>query len=324
MASWVRRVKRDTGDSVGITSSRSPVVRPCNQHETEPPAQPATHRRPVQQGRELTPPGISAGAQGIAAPLAAPPAPTSDLGRTQKPVTTTRVTRAILVAATLAFVVLAGCRATGQDRARGDVKPPARTQVIPTESLPAANTCRFRHRDGQPLLPDPSCTPGATDPAVSQQTIGSTICRAGWTKSVRPPEAVTNRMKAESARSYDVARSVHGEYDHLVPLELGGAPEDPRNLWFEPGTIPNPKDAVENTLNDAVCVGLVPLRTAQSAIADNWVTAFDAAGLVVANGHVFATRGPVARVGGMAAPVTDLPPDQRPVPASMRRTARRT
>jgi hypothetical protein len=41
---------------------------------------------------------------------------------------------------------------------------------------------------------------------------------------------------------------VRGEYDHLVPLELGGAPDDPRNLWFEPGPTPNPKDAVENKM----------------------------------------------------------------------------
>lgn len=93
-------------------------------------------------------------------------------------------------------------------------------------------------------------------------------------------------MKAQSARSYAVAPSEHGEYDHLVPLELGGAPDDPHNLWFEPGTIPNPKDAVEDTLNDAVCAGLVPLQTAQRAIAENWVTAFDTAGLVIATGQV--------------------------------------
>ena len=38
------------------------------------------------------------------------------------------------------------------------------------------------------------------------------------------------------------------EYDHFVPLELGGATNDPRNLWPEPGASPNPKDTVENDL----------------------------------------------------------------------------
>lgn len=35
------------------------------------------------------------------------------------------------------------------------------------------------------------------------------------------------------------------EEDHLIPLELGGAPSDVRNLWPERGTSPNPKDRVE-------------------------------------------------------------------------------
>jgi hypothetical protein len=117
--------------------------------------------------------------------------------------------------------------------------------------MPAPNLCKFGHRDGQPL-PDVSCTPGAVNPDLTQRTITQTICRSGWTKSVRPASYLTSRMKAESARSYGVARDVRGEYDHLVSLELGGAPDDPRNLWFEPGSIPNPKDAVENKMNDAV------------------------------------------------------------------------
>ena len=71
-----------------------------------------------------------------------------------------------------------------------------------------------------------------------------------------------------------------------MSLELGGAPDDPRNLWVEPGSIPNPKDAVENKLNQAVCSGLIPLATAQTDIASDWVTAFDDAGLRVVSGKV--------------------------------------
>jgi hypothetical protein len=163
--------------------------------------------------------------------------------------------------------------------------------------MPAPNLCKFGHRDGQPL-PDVSCTPGAVNPDVTQRTINQTICRSGWTKSVRPASYLTSRMKAESARSYGVARDVRGEYDHLVPLELGGAPDDPRNLWFEPGPTPNPKDAVENKMNDAVCAGLVPLGTAQRVIAANWVTAFDAAGLSVSSGHVCLRAEPTRCISG--------------------------
>jgi hypothetical protein len=61
------------------------------------------------------------------------------------------------------------------------------------------------------------------------------------------------------------------EYDHFVPLELGGATNDPRNLWPEPGASPNPKDAVEDELNRAVCEGRMTLAQAQRAIASNWI-----------------------------------------------------
>ena len=53
------------------------------------------------------------------------------------------------------------------------------------------------------------------------------------------------------------------EYDHFVPLELGGAVNDPRDLWPEPGASPNPKDAVEDELNREVCDGQMALAQAQ-------------------------------------------------------------
>ena len=61
------------------------------------------------------------------------------------------------------------------------------------------------------------------------------------------------------------------EYDHFVPLELGGAVNDPRNLWPEPGASPNPKDAVEDDSNRKVCDGQMTLAQAQRAIATNWI-----------------------------------------------------
>ena len=61
------------------------------------------------------------------------------------------------------------------------------------------------------------------------------------------------------------------EYDHLVSLELGGAANDPRNLWPEPGASPNPKDAVENALHRLVCSGEMSLAQAQKIIARGWV-----------------------------------------------------
>lgn len=156
-----------------------------------------------------------------------------------------------------------------------------------TASIAAAATpgCTIGHHLGQPV-PDTRCTPGALNPNVTQGNIGSTICQRGWTAGVRPPVSTTDRIKAERARAYGLPGTTTGELDHLVPLELGGAPADIHNLWVQPGRIPNPKDAVENKLNLAVCSGLVPLATAQQAIQTDWPTAFDAAGLQVAAGRV--------------------------------------
>lgn len=140
-----------------------------------------------------------------------------------------------------------------------------------------AGPCENRD-DG--LLPDRSCTPGAIDPAVTQANIGSTICRAGYTGTVRPPEAQTEAFKWSVAEPAYGQHDVSGELDHLIPLELGGD-NDARNLWVEAGPIPNPKDAAENALNQAVCDGQIPLRTAQREIARNWLTVAAALGISV-------------------------------------------
>lgn len=145
---------------------------------------------------------------------------------------------------------------------------------------PPSGSCHARG-SGLFVEPDPHCTPGALDPAVTQATIGSTICRAGWTASVRPAESITEPEKFASMRSYGIdARASSYEYDHLVPLELGGAVNDPRNLWPEPdyqvhsGDYLNPKDHLELALKRLVCAGQMALTRAQLLIAHEWVAAY--------------------------------------------------
>jgi hypothetical protein len=157
-------------------------------------------------------------------------------------------------------------------------QPAART--VPSTSVAASTAtstashgrCRARGD-----LPDARCTPGATNPAVTQATIGSTICVSGWTSTVRPPTSITNPIKVERMRAYGDHGSLSDyELDHLIPLELGGAPADVRNLWPEPYAGRDGatnKDDVENTLKRRVCAGSVALAVAQRAIATNWMTA---------------------------------------------------
>jgi hypothetical protein len=128
-------------------------------------------------------------------------------------------------------------------------------------------------------LPDPACTPGSLDPRVTQAGIAETICRHGWTATVRPPSGMTDRAKYDVAYpAYSVPAGTAAELDHLVPLELGGA-NDIGNLWPEAGAIPNRKDSVEGALRKAVCNGTVRLAAAQYAIAANWETAEKTVGI---------------------------------------------
>jgi hypothetical protein len=122
-------------------------------------------------------------------------------------------------------------------------------------------------------LPDPACTPGSLDPRITQASIGSTICRHGWTAAVRPPASATDHAKHDVAYpAYGIPAATPSELDHLVPLELGGS-NDIGNLWPEVGRVPNVKDAVENRLHAEVCAGRVSLAAAQLAIAADWETA---------------------------------------------------
>ncbi|HET6815815.1 MAG TPA: DUF3761 domain-containing protein [Mycobacteriales bacterium] len=134
---------------------------------------------------------------------------------------------------------------------------------------------------GRVVLPNSGRTPGAVNPAVTQQTIRSTICRTGYTSTIRPPSGYTTSLKVQQLDSGYAFRGDVSTYDyeedHLIALELGGAPSNPRNLWPEPyatGAGAKTKDLLENQLHDLVCSGRLSLRVAQRAIATNWWQAY--------------------------------------------------
>ena len=107
-------------------------------------------------------------------------------------------------------------------------------------------------------------TPGGLNPAVTQATIASTICRHGWTRTIRPPVDYTNALKQRQLRR-DRLRGPPSAFqeDHLISLELGGSPLDPRNLWPEPYPRALIVDQLENDLNRRVCAGSLTLAEAQ-------------------------------------------------------------
>jgi len=202
--------------------------------------------------------------------------------------------RAFHVLAVGAVMSLAGCHGVVADPAQ-QASPSAPAATAPATAQGSAGpaglvadhdpgqvtgtitgTCHYRD-GGQ--LPDPRCTPGSIDPAVTQANIHKTICVTGYTSKVRPPAGETDRFKYKVAYLvYRILHRKHTELDHLVSLELGGS-NDAANLWPEFPPTPNPKDKVENALHRAVCAGRVSLAAAQRAIARDWLTAEASLGL---------------------------------------------
>lgn len=128
--------------------------------------------------------------------------------------------------------------------------------------------------------PSPFRTPGVTNPSITQETMSQTICNKAWsTKSIRPSVSYTNKLKLSQIKEYGYTDTNPADYeeDHLISLELGGSPTDPKNLWPE-AYLPIPgaheKDSVENYLHKQVCNGSMTLIEAQHEISTNWLTVY--------------------------------------------------
>jgi len=172
---------------------------------------------------------------------------------------------------------------------QGPVLPPATAQIGPLAfcdrvgidpdasrplrqvSLPPQKKCELRTSNGFPL-PDPDCTPGATNPHLTLPVLKNkgftTLCTRDLASSVEEKMAVyrwydTKRPKNSGARQTC-------ELDHLIPLELGGA-DTLDNVWPQCGTDNfRTKDTVENYLNREVKSGRMSLADAQRGIAVDW------------------------------------------------------
>ena len=105
--------------------------------------------------------------------------------------------------------------------------------------------------------PDRECTPGVVDSKITK----ADLCPHLGPSVVRN---VSASVKAEVKKEYGVV-NFHGEIDHLISLELGGS-NDIKNLWPQPGPIPNAKDKLENKLHAQVCSGQITLKYAQEKI----------------------------------------------------------
>lgn len=167
----------------------------------------------------------------------------------------------VITTVIMAGLRLAGCQSTSPTLGFPPTTPASAT-VVPA-------SCHVV--DGRA---DIRCTPGALNPDVTQATIHSTICVPGWTTTIRPPAAFTNLLKTSQMQQYgETGPPSAYEEDHLIPLEAGGSPTDPRNLWPEPLAGPagaHTKDHDENTARRDICAGRSTLAQAQQRLLAKW------------------------------------------------------
>lgn len=176
----------------------------------------------------------------------------------------------------LTLLTVAGCSSQSSS---GHPQHQAAAASSPSATSAKSSKCSYRGTDGLFVLPDHTCTPGVRNPQVHQATLSTTVCKSGWTSTVRPPVSYTEPLKRKQMAEYGLTKPISVyEEDHLIPLELGGSPADPRNLWPEPnyatvtsGYNHNPKDKVEFKLRNLVCSGKLSLAKAQREIATDWV-----------------------------------------------------
>ena len=178
---------------------------------------------------------------------------------------------AVLVLLTVCLVAVAVGAGLAWNSLRSSQPAPVAHIGVPSPS--PAEQCHSSNG-----LPDPVCTPGSVDARVTQDNIHTTICVSGYTTTVRPSTGYTDTLKVRQIKAYGYSDTRLADYeeDHLIPLELGGHPTDPRNLWPEPRSgshTATTKDGIENSLHSRVCAGLVTLAAAQAAIASNWEAA---------------------------------------------------
>jgi hypothetical protein len=145
-----------------------------------------------------------------------------------------------------------------------------------TAPAPSQPTTASVEKVGPPsAYPDAGRTPGSVNLDITQANIEETICNPHWsTKGIRPPEAYTAKLKREQMVEWGLPGTpADYEEDHLISLELGGNPTDPRNLWpeaYSPKPGAREKDVVENYLHKQVCMSALTLDKAQKAIATDW------------------------------------------------------
>lgn len=159
------------------------------------------------------------------------------------------------------MMLLVAILAAGCSNIPAGVGPSSPTEPSPVVVTPAPASSRTRPPSPPEVSPQRI---GRLNPAVTQDTLATTVCISGWTTTVRPPLSYTNALKIKQLPAGSDPSKY--EEDHLMPLGLGGAPRDPSNLW--PVLWPRAKmdDIWETKLHRQLCAGEITLSLAQTEI----------------------------------------------------------
>ena len=142
---------------------------------------------------------------------------------------------------------------------------------------PAAGSC---HATGTSpfLVPDARCDPGAVSAAVMTADVGSTVCVKTWAATVVKPSGLVldKEFKASKAAYGSPAKGGGYALGYVVPLALGGAANDPRNTWPMTAAVSAVRRTLTARLVSHVCDGTLPLASAQSLMASDFLAAYAA------------------------------------------------
>jgi hypothetical protein len=128
-------------------------------------------------------------------------------------------------------------------------------------------------------VPDPALAPGVVNSKVTQQNISETICSQRWLTKNKPSRRFTENLKRKQLKAwkYDDRNVKNYVEDHVIPIEVGGHPTDPRNLWPQSATTAwnaATKDKLEEYVSREVCAERMPLKDAQAVFQKGWVEVF--------------------------------------------------
>jgi hypothetical protein len=127
--------------------------------------------------------------------------------------------------------------------------------------------------------PDPARAPGIANAKVTQKNISETICNPRRLAKTKPSRRFTENLKKKQLKAWDYDDRDVKNYveDHVIPIEVGGHPTNPGNLW--PQSISErwnaaTKDKLEEYVSREVCAERMPLKDAQGVFKKGWVEVF--------------------------------------------------